>query len=921
MSNTTVRITISITGPGKDDSVTLAGHEFIFGRGPASDCQINDPSFSRSHFKIFLNDDTLWITDIGSSNGTVLNDDLIGPQNPVEISASDRISIPNSQFEITLNEVEILRPDTDATTVINLQDLNFNSESDYTDLSEQIYEAAQLKVEQIIQDANQKSAEILQLTEAEIERKKIEAQKESDNLILDKQKKADTHIEKFKSDTKAQIQKDLQLEKEQQSESIKAGLLADRKIMLKRLEDEAAVITRENEILKQEQLQYISKLESLLASKKEEYEKLDSDFETKLKAGNEEVEQKLRQKKKELEKLEKNYHVEKTKLIEQVESEMADHRAELQQELSNLESKIKVKIQDIEKLDVDYKNKEASLLSQLESEGVVKKNEIQFVLNDLEQKVALKKNELVKLEQAHEAQKNNQFKLLEAQVENKKIELEAQLSEIETKIANAQKEFAGLFENYEAKKVEQTQIVESLKNQKLSLQQEIKDLEAKVAKSKKDTEDQIDANNTLIQVLQADVEKYKKSKNEAETNYKKVSIEFTDLQKNVSEIKKLSALEEAAIKEKRQTLQNLEAEIKKINSQKETLTPKLSALTAELAMLTKKVEVASITTANIQSDHDKQVATLKAAFLQNKAALDEEMRKHKEAEEQRIQNLTRQELNQINKIKEDSLRLVLDLEDSVTKEIAISTSKVFANTIGMEKFREIAPEYEKSIRASLQAGVLKLLKNELSTPDPTKKSLSSNQKSWKPITISVIASAFVFGVLPMVYRQVQDQNDPIRKQMEEQARAAAIIPVKKFTPEKVATLGSTFVNSVIYTEEFCEIYAQESFRSELMKKGSAYLYKQWQIDEEKSIQSYAMIFSMIDLLKEKTEKIDPDHEKKDIAKMVVIEKETMKKLEKILGNEVRLEAAMKFQTRFYQEYLAQRSVASGAKEEEKPASE
>jgi hypothetical protein len=644
---------------------------------------------------------------------------------------------------------------------------------------------------------------------------------------------------------------------------------------------------------------------------------MDSVFEDKLKAANEDLDQKILGKKKALDKLEHNYQEEKSKLVEQVEKEMADHRAELEEEHRALEAKINSKAKELDRLDQDYKRKQEKLIAQADSDAQVKKEEIQFLLNEMDSRLTTKKAELTKLEQSHESMKANQFKLLEAQVENKKLEVAEQLAELEGKISAAQKEFSVLFENYEAKKQEQIATLEHVKNHKQQIQSEIKELESRLIKSKKDTEEQNEANKKLLLSLQGDIEKFKKGRNEVEAIFTKANAEYTELQKNLAEARKLSQVEEAALKEKRQSLQTIEAEIKKMAAQKEAITPKLTTLNAELQALNQKIEMASHAVANIQSDHNKQVAALKATFLQNKASLDEEMRKLKETEEQRLQNLTRHELNQINKIKEDSLRLVLDLEDSITKEISNSTSKVFANTVGIAKFREIAPDYEKSIRASLQAGVLKLLKNELSTPDPAKKSLSSNQKSWKPVIISAVASAIVFGLFPHIYRQVQDQNDPIRKQLEEQARQAAIVPARKFTPSKVATLGKDFVNSVIYTEEFCEIYAQENFRSELMKKGSAYLYKQWQIDEEKSIQSYAMIFSMIDVLKEKTQKIDPDNEKKDIAKMAQLEKETMKKLEKILGNEVRLDAALKFQNRFYLEYIAQRGIASGSKEDNK----
>jgi pSer/pThr/pTyr-binding forkhead associated (FHA) protein len=893
MNSKTVTISILISSPGKDESINLAGQEFIVGRNPTSNVYINDPGFSRTHFKIFLHDDTVWINDVGSSNGTFLNDQRLSPQSPQELSAGDIISVPNSNTKIEIREVE-LDEDSDKTTVVNLQDFKNELDSVDTDLSDQIYAAAQQKFEQIIQDAHDKASEILSHAEAEAEKRKLIASKESEKVILENEKKAEAYLEKYKNESKETIQKDLEKGKTQQVEVIKNELLSDKKHMLKKMEDELNLVVKDHEKKISDLNTLVLKLETELKDKNEAYSKLDKSFEDKLQKSNQDFEEKISLKKKDLERLEKNYHEEKEKFFAQVEQEIADRRAELQLGILEQESEIENKKKALEKLSVDYKNQEIKLIEKIESEVQVKKNEIQFHLNELDNKIIEKKGELTKLEVAHENQKQNQFKLLEAQVENKKIELAEQLAEYEAKIGNAQKDFSILFEKYESKKSEQVLILENVKNQKSELQNSIKDLEIQLELAK---------NDTL---------KLTKAKDEVELSYKKMAQEHAELQKLVVELKKDKQAEEGVLKEKRQALQAIEAATLQMTAEKDAIAPKLVTLNTELATLNKKIEVALNNNANLKNDHEKQVAGLKAAFLQNKLSLDEEMRKLKEEEEKRLQNLTRQELNQINKIKEDSLRMVLELEDSITKELSNATSKAFANTIGIAKFREIAPDYEKSIRSSLQAGVLNLLQNELTAPDPNKaKSLSSNPKLWKPIAISVIASAFIFGVLPLVYRQVQDQNDPIRKQLEAEARAAAIVPKRKFTPVKVAKLGTTFVNSVIYTEEFSEIYAQEAFRSELMKKGSTYLYKQWQIDEEKSIQSYAMIFSMIDLLTEKAQQIDPDYEKKDIDKMVVLEKETLKKLEKILGNEVRLEAALKFQARFYQEFLTQRGVASG----------
>jgi pSer/pThr/pTyr-binding forkhead associated (FHA) protein len=1021
MNNSKVRIDISITLPDKDEHLSLVGQEFVFGRSPNSNVHVNDPWFSRSHFKIFLQEGSLWVCDLGSSNGTYLNDEKIESDVASALGENDVISIPNSSTETKILKITVTESNSGKseheTTIVDRLKIPLKSSSededddgdqktkggmDLSDLSQQIVAAAHQKVDHLIQSANEKAHEILETVNKEAERKRAEAVKATEKLIAEKQKKAEMDIEVFKKENKGKIQKEHDLEKQKKTEELKNLFNTDKTKMLKKLEDEMKIVTADHEKKKKDLVAALKKFEDQIAGKKVEYDKLESLFDQKLKKANEELDQKLSKKKAEIEKLEESFAEEKKKHREKIEKDAEDRHAELEKILADHQTALKLKHEEldleedrlkaeilkkveasdaefeilykeaaqkaemkeqrlakeleayeaeikrkqshldsdadeykvklqktideyekridakqlaVEALEIEYQNDKVRLQDQLEKDVLDRKTELQFALKDVENKIESKKKEIAKLDAAHESQKSKQFQLLEAQVENKRFELEEQLVESEAKVAAVQKEFASLFDHYETKKSEQAHALETMKKTKEQTLLELKQLESQLVQHKKSHQDQLESDRAMLETLHAEIDKFKKTKNDLEVISNRMSQEYGERQAVLEELKKQNSAEETQLKQKKTSYQTIEAEINKLSAQKEAIIPKINELNNELSVLMKKVEAAAATSHNIQAQHNKEVEGLKTAFLQNKAHLEEEMRKLKEVEEKRLQNLTRQELNHINKLKEESLRLVLDLEDSITKEISNSTSKVFANTIGIEKFREIAPNYEKSIKASLQSGVLKLLQNELTATDDKKgKTLSSKQTNWKPISVAVAISFVIFGVLPQIYRQVKDQNDPIRRQLEEQARAAAVKPVKKFTPTKVATLGTTFVQSVIYTEDFCETYAQENFRSELMKKGSTYLYKQWQIDEEKSIQSYAMIFSMIDLLKEKTAKIDPDNEKKDIGKMETIEKETMKKLEKILGNEVRLEAALKFQTRFYHEYVAQRGLASGPKD-------
>lgn len=803
MNNSNVLLQVLISSPDINETINLDGEEFIFGRSSGSTVYLNDPAFSRSHFKLIVVNGALQLTDLGSSNGTFINGVQVSPVNPESVIKGDEITVNNSPIKIKIQKIDWPVPD-DATvlnisvsklTQVALDPLNIDN------LSAEIIKEANLRVEQIIAGAHVESKKILS-----------DAQAASDKLIADKQARADAYIEKLVADKKAAIKLDLEEQKEKSRNEMLDKIEMERIDLKSDLENHKADILKEHD---QKKMELARELES---------------------------------------------DVEK---IKAKEAELADIEATFEKELA-------------------AKNVE------------------------LEQKIAEQKKALALLTASHEEEKNKQLQLMEAQFENKKFQLKEELDAIEAKVAAAQKEFTSLYDNYNNQKNVQVKTLEDLLARKEQTQVEIKKLESDLEKSKSEADKYAKDSASLKSSLQEDIKKIEKQKLDIDNNYKNENSKLVSVQKKVSDTETELKTIEADLAVKKKLVASSVTENKKLEAEKDDIMSKLAPLKMELNEMIRKNEAASRQNADLLASHNKDVAGLKSNFLQKKKDLEEEMVKLKLAEEERLQNLTRQELNQINKIKEDSLRIVLDLEDSITKELSNATSKVFATTIGMTKFREIAPDFEKSIRTSLQAGVLKLLQNELSPADPLKKkNLTSTQKTWKPMAIGVAISAVVFGAIPMTYQYVKDQNDPVRLQIEAEARmAAAAKPIKKFEPEKVGKLGVDLTDSVIYTYNYYETVSQEKFRSGLMKEGSVYMYKQWKIDEEKSIQAYSMILSLIDVLREKSLKIDPDYEKRDIDKMMALEKETMKKLEKILGNEVRIEAALKFQNRYYETYSA-----------------
>ena len=540
-----------------------------------------------------------------------------------------------------------------------------------------------------------------------------------------------------------------------------------------------------------------------------------------------------------------------------------------------------------------------------EAELAAKQHTLQKIYNELESAISFKKNEFEKMDQVHQSNFDSKIQIMTLNTENKKIELQKEIDRNEDKIQHLKNETDKLFKHYELNKNEQLKATQESNDLNEKLQTDIQHLQNIKIKLEEEKERIFKTNKESFLKITDELNILKKQFDNQELENKNL-ISKKELQENLlTECQQKTKSEEIKLEEIKEEQITLNEVLKNLSLQKELILPQFQTLNNQLSELSKKIEITTSQNNRLQSDHDKNMTDLEKKHIEAKSKYSDEMRLLTIKEEKRLQELLRVEMTRIGKIKEESLRLVIDLEDSITKEISNASSKIFAETIGIDRYREIVPLFEKTLRTSLQSGILKLLHNQLEpNKDNKKKTLSSTKKNWKPFSVGVGASAIAFLLLPYIYKEIQIQNDPIQQNLRAEARARefAPIPIAKFIPQKVKDLGSNFTNSVIYTENFCETYAIEKFRSELIKEGMVYLYKNWQIPEEKSIESYSLMFSMIDTLKEKRENINPEFEKKDIAKMEALEQETMKKVENLFGNAVRLEAALKFQTRFYKTF-------------------
>jgi pSer/pThr/pTyr-binding forkhead associated (FHA) protein len=112
-----------VDGPDAGREVRL-GDELVVGRGEAAELVLDDPSVSRRHALLRADGATAVVEDLGSSNGTYVNEQPVA--DPRRVTQGDVIRLGGSALEVRVgptetrplpgDETEILTPPSSQTT-------------------------------------------------------------------------------------------------------------------------------------------------------------------------------------------------------------------------------------------------------------------------------------------------------------------------------------------------------------------------------------------------------------------------------------------------------------------------------------------------------------------------------------------------------------------------------------------------------------------------------------------------------------------------------------------------------------------------------------------------------------------------------------------------------------------------------------
>ena len=100
---------IIIRGKPQGHRFFLTQPEMTLGRDPGADIVISDQGISRKHAKVIKENNMVKLTDLGSSNGSFVNDKKIAPNDTVVLAKEDMIKLGNSILKfLPAGELEIL---------------------------------------------------------------------------------------------------------------------------------------------------------------------------------------------------------------------------------------------------------------------------------------------------------------------------------------------------------------------------------------------------------------------------------------------------------------------------------------------------------------------------------------------------------------------------------------------------------------------------------------------------------------------------------------------------------------------------------------------------------------------------------------------------------------------------------------------
>ncbi len=356
-------------------------------------------------------------------------------------------------------------------------------------------------------------------------------------------------------------------------------------------------------------------------------------------------------------------------------------------------------------------------------------------------------------------------------------------------------------------------------------------------------------------------------------------------------------------------------ECKKLTTHIETLTKSAAALDQEIKVLSVEVpKLEKSREALIKLNEEIRSAAVKvkvaeekadADLLQVRVRLEENKARLEKEEAARFDGLKLQNARRARELEMQMLSEIDDKKDRMSREIALIVETHIKNN----------PEASRQSMNGLQGEISQLLRKQIvtATSDAGAKAKTTSvaegkrRERWATATIGIIMGCIVALGGRHIVDELEVSSSPLQRRVAAAQDARKLeLEKRKFNPTLTDDFKGTYVDNVLYTRDFAQLYGSENFKNRFMKSLTVYMLKTWKTDEDKVIQLIGISSALVKVLSEKRANIHPDFEAQALEKMHQDEVEATARMRVLLGSQVRLEAFKKFEKEFYEKFSVTR---------------
>jgi pSer/pThr/pTyr-binding forkhead associated (FHA) protein len=389
--------------------------------------------------------------------------------------------------------------------------------------------------------------------------------------------------------------------------------------------------------------------------------------------------------------------------------------------------------------------------------------------------------------------------------------------------------------------------------------------------------------------------------------FDKAELDFITATSNLKQISEKSFETQAELDRKIAEFNELELKSKDLIELRNTMTQQEATLKNSIEELGRKYS----NLAKKAEDEEVKLATLSEQLENNKkvgnAQIEEEFKKTRDAEEKKYQNFKALELKSLQKIKDDHVESIkkysLELSQEIASKLELLSKKSQSQTFDYTKTVELVHsviQVKSSDSANIDAKHVEQLASW--------KKRQSTEK-YKLVAVGFAACFAILFVGNLAYNKLR--NDPFeaeRKRMAMDRKASE--EENRFTPVKNEVWRTNYVELTLNTDQFVETYLDEDIHQRWVTYVSKYFLSQWKVSEEKVIAVVSSSKAFVQSVEEARPDLKKTKIKAELERMKQSEEELISKNSALLGSQVRYEAYKKKEQEFFQNQIRTRAPAS-----------